>query len=48
MKPIGIKKNSKKRFQIIHECLICGQIKANKITENTNQPDDIEKIIELI
>jgi DNA-directed RNA polymerase subunit RPC12/RpoP len=47
MKPMGIKTNTKKGFQIIHKCLNCGQVKVNRIAENTNQPDDIEKIIKL-
>lgn len=47
LKPIGIKYNSKKGMQIIHRCTICGAVKANKIAEYTQQPDDIIEITKL-
>ena len=48
MKPIGVKKTSKKGMQIIHECTICKGISVNKIAENDLQPDDIDGILKLM
>lgn len=47
MKPIGLHYHSKKGWQIIHQCLRCGQQRVNKIAEKTEQPDQIEALIQL-
>lgn len=48
MKPIGITSHSKKGLQIIHRCLKCGIEKVNIIAQDTEQPDNFNKIIELL
>ncbi len=47
MKPIEIKYNSKKGYQIVHICSKCGVRRVNKIAENTDMPDDFEAILKL-
>ncbi len=47
MKPVGIKYKAGKGYQIVHRCLKCGVEKANRVTESSVQPDDIEMIIKL-
>jgi hypothetical protein len=48
MKPIGVRYNSRKGFQIIHRCMICGNVSTNKAAERTVQPDDIDAISSLL
>jgi hypothetical protein len=48
MKPAGLKYNTDKGFQIVHECLICGYRTVNKVAEYTIQPDEINEIIKLL
>lgn len=48
MKPIEIKLNSKKGMQIIHQCLGCGERKANKVAEGDPQSDDINELINIM
>lgn len=48
MKPIGIKYNTKKGYQIIHECTKCSFVRVNKVTENTDMPDNLDLIMELM
>ena len=48
MKPIRIEYNSKKGFQIVHKCTICGITQKNKIAENTVQEDNKELIYKLM
>jgi len=43
MKPIGIKKSKKGDDQIVHECVICGYRKNNKVASG----DDVDKVIEV-
>lgn len=47
MKPVGLTFKSKKGWQIIHECTVCGHRAANKAAENTVQPDDCERLATL-
>jgi hypothetical protein len=47
MDAIGVRK-SKKGWQIIHRCRACGVDSANRIAEDTEQPDDLERIIRLM
>lgn len=46
MEPTGLLA-SKKGLQIVHCCIRCGAVRVNKIAEITDQPDDIEAIVEL-
>ena len=48
MRPISIKVNSKKGMQIVHKCLLCGEVKVNKVAEQSVQPDNFTKILELM
>jgi len=48
MQPVGIKRNRKKGYQIIHRCQRCGTTRSNKAAGNTIQPDNIEEIIKLM
>ncbi|NMB38010.1 MAG: RNHCP domain-containing protein [Firmicutes bacterium] len=45
MKPIGLRFNSKKGYQVVHQCTRCGEIKVNKVADCTVQPDDTNKLI---
>jgi hypothetical protein len=47
MEPVGLSYHSQKGFQIIHECLRCGQRKVNKVAEHTVQPDEIDELLRL-
>ena len=47
MQPVGLKYRSAKGLQIIHKCLICGEIKVNRVTESSIQPDNLNEIIRL-
>lgn len=48
MKPTGVTYHTKKGFQIIHECLKCGQKKVNRVAEFTVQSDNIDELIKLL
>ena len=41
LKPIGIRRHSKKGWQIVHRCLVCGAEKVNR----TAPDDDIDAIL---
>jgi len=43
MRPIAIRNNSKKGYQIIHRCVKCGIEKANRVA-----PDDMETVISMM
>jgi len=47
MKPVGLRFKSAKGFQIVHECLRCGETSVNRIAQDTVQPDAIEEIARL-
>jgi len=47
MRPVGVRYNGKKGWQVIHHCLRCGAEKANRVAADTAQPDDCEKIFNL-
>ena len=47
MQPIGLRHKSGKGLQIVHQCLACGKRSANRVAENTEQPDDIDEIVKL-
>ena len=48
MQPVGLRQKSGKGFQIVHGCLRCGFERVNKTAENTLQPDDITRLVELL
>ncbi len=48
MMPSEIVSHSKKGYQLVHVCLRCGKRQRNKIAENTIQPDDLEKLLEVM
>lgn len=48
MQPIAIIYNSKKGFQIVHRCSNCGFERNNIISEDVNQPDDINVITKIM
>lgn len=48
MKPIGIKFNTKKGYQIVHRCTKCGFTRLNKIAEDTDMPDNFDLILKLM
>jgi len=47
MKPVGLAKNSKKGYQIVHVCLACNVMRLNRVAEDTEMPDDFERILSL-
>ncbi len=47
MEPIGLHYRSGKGFQLVHRCLRCGHKSVNRIAENTEQPDDSERLSRL-
>lgn len=48
MRPIKIIYHSKKGYQIVHKCLKCGVEKVSKIANDTDMPDDLSLIIDLM
>jgi len=42
-KPIGIRYNGKKGWQIVHRCQTCGAEKANRVA-----PDDVDALINMM
>ena len=48
MKPYGIVYHSKKGYQIVHLCCKCNVQRVNKIAENTEMPDDFNKVFSLL
>lgn len=47
MEPVALSLNSKKGYQVVHRCTQCGEIKVNKIAQDTVQPDNIDELIRL-
>lgn len=48
MEPIGVKTSSKKGMQIVHQCILCGERKVNKIAVDDLQSDDLDVVIKLM
>jgi hypothetical protein len=46
MVPVAMRRG-RKRMLIEHRCSRCGFRRANRVAERTDQPDDIEKLVEL-
>jgi hypothetical protein len=47
MAPVGLHYHSKKGYQIVHRCQVCGQEQLNKAARNTIDPDDLEALARL-
>lgn len=47
MRPVGLRYNSAKGYQIVHQCVSCGERSVNRIADLTDQPDDWDEIIHL-
>ncbi len=47
MAPEGLRRKSGKGWQIVFRCLRCGTVRVNKISENTEQPDDMRTLVKL-
>lgn len=47
MEPIAIKYNSNKGLQLVHRCMVCSVVRANRIASDTVQPDDFEALMRL-
>jgi DNA-directed RNA polymerase subunit RPC12/RpoP len=48
LKPIGVRYNGKKGWQVIHRCQKCGVTKVNRTATDTVQPDDYNEINKLM
>ena len=48
MKPVGIRYNGKKDWQVMHRCEKCGTEKVNRLAVDTKQPDDQDTINKLM
>ena len=47
MRPVELKHNPKKGWQLIHRCTSCGHQQANIVASDSNQPDDVELLASL-
>ncbi len=47
MEPVSIRRSGK-GLQLVHRCLGCGEVRVNRVAEQTVQPDDLENLIELM
>lgn len=47
MEPVGLRYSGKKGWQIVHQCIGCGHLQANKVATNTIEPDDIAQLTSL-
>lgn len=48
MQPVAVHHHSKKGYQILHKCLKCGFARFNIIVENGSQPDNFDRILQLM
>lgn len=48
MKPVDLVHRSGKGYQLVHQCLTCGERKANKVAVDTVQPDDLIGWLQLV
>ena len=48
MTPVGVRRKRGKGFQILHRCQECGLVRANRIAEDPNQPDDFSVILRIM
>ena len=45
MKPIGLRNKSGKGLQVVHRCMNCGMVSANRVASRTVQPDELEALL---
>jgi uncharacterized Zn finger protein len=47
MEPVAVRV-TKKGPQLVHKCTSCGEVRVIRVAQRTVQPDDVERIVELI
>ncbi len=47
MEPVGVRQTGK-GLQLVHRCDACGAVRVNRMADRTRQPDEIERIVELM
>ena len=47
MEPVGVKYKSGKGLQVIHRCVTCGAVCANRAAGGTVQPDNFDVLLRL-
>ncbi|MBO0884470.1 MAG: RNHCP domain-containing protein [Mycobacterium sp.] len=47
MPPVGLRSSSKKGWQIVHRCVSCRAVRANRVAVDADQPDDLGALIGL-
>jgi hypothetical protein len=47
MRPVGFAYHSKKGWQIVHTCAVCGVQRRNKLATDTIQPDSVNALAKL-
>lgn len=48
MEPVAVRYNTKKGWQVLHRCSICGFERFNMLTDEPPQPDNMQLIRELM
>lgn len=48
MAPVALRDRPGKGWQIVHRCTACGVVRANRVTRDGNQPDDVDALIALM
>ena len=48
MVPVALIHRSGKGWQLAHSCVMCGVRRTNRIAVDTEQPDDIDRLAELL
>jgi hypothetical protein len=47
MEPVAVRV-TKKGPQLVHQCIICREVRVTRVAQRTVQPDDFETIVELM
>lgn len=47
MEPVAVRA-TKKGLQLVHRCVRCGEVRVNRVAQQTIQPDDIDRIVEFM
>lgn len=48
MQPLRVEQRRGKGLVLVHRCVSCGFVRANRIADDAEQPDDIDAIIVLM
>jgi hypothetical protein len=48
MRPVGVRYHTKKGYQIVHRCVKCSAEQVTRAAQDTEQPDDLERLIQLM